>query len=90
MQESLSNIRKHARAGRVDIEIANGGDFVMSITDNGVGFDAEHLENLSGNHVGLNIMRERAARIRAGLILQSQPGQTRITLTLPARERHPA
>lgn len=90
LQESLSNIRKHARAGRVDIEIANGGDFVMSITDNGVGFDAEHLENLSGNHVGLNIMRERAARIRAGLTLQSQPGQTRITLTLPARERHPA
>lgn len=90
LQESLSNIRKHARAGRVDVEIANGSDFVMSITDNGVGFDAEHLENLSGNHIGLNIMRERAGRIRAQLTLQSQPGQTRIRLTLPARERHPA
>ena len=90
LQESLSNIRKHARADRVDIEFDNGSDFVMTITDNGIGFDAEHLENLSGNHVGLNIMRERAGRIRARLTLQSQPGQTRIRLFLPAQERHPA
>ncbi|MGF6148511.1 Nitrate/nitrite sensor protein narX [Kingella potus] len=90
LQESLSNIRKHARAARVDIEIDNGRDFVMTITDNGIGFDAEHLEKLSGNHVGLNIMKERAARIRAQLNLASQPGQTRIRLILPAQERHPA
>ena len=90
LQESLSNIRKHAHADRVNIEIDNGRDFVMTITDNGCGFDAEHLENLPGNHVGLNIMHERAGRIRARLSLQSQPGQTRIRLFLPEQERHPA
>lgn len=90
LQESLSNIRKHARADRVDITIDNGRDFAMTITDNGIGFDAEDLENLPGNHVGLNIMQERAGRIRAQLTLTSQPGQTRIRLLLPAQERHPA
>ena len=79
LQESLSNIRKHAQADQVNIEI-----------DNGRGFDAEHLERLPGNHVGLNIMHERAGRIRAELKLTSQPGQTRIRLFLPEQERHPA
>ena len=90
LQESLSNIRKHAQADQVNIEIDNGRDFVMTITDNGRGFDAEHLERLPGNHVGLNIMHERAGRIRAELKLTSQPGQTRIRLFLPEQERHPA
>lgn len=90
LQESLSNIRKHAQADQVNIEIDNGRDFVMTITDNGRGFDAEHLERLPGNHVGLNIMHERAGRIRAELKLTSKPGQTRIRLFLPEQERHPA
>ncbi len=90
LQESLSNIRKHAQADQVNIEIDNGRDFVMTITDNGRGFDAEHLERLPGNHVDLNIMHERAGRIRAELKLTSQPGQTRIRLFLPEQERHPA
>ena len=90
LQESLSNIRKHAQADQVNIEIDNGRDFVMTITYNGRGFDAEHLERLPGNHVGLNIMHERAGRIRAELKLTSQPGQTRIRLFLPEQERHPA
>lgn len=90
LQESLSNIRKHAQADQVNIEIDNGRDFVMTITDNGRGFDTEHLERLPGNHVGLNIMHERAGRIRAELKLTSQPGQTRIRLFLPEQERHPA
>ena len=42
------------------------------------------------NHVGLNIMHERAGRIRAELKLTSKPGQTRIRLFLPEQERHPA
>lgn len=89
LQESLSNIRKHARAERVEIELSNGQDFEMSITDDGCGFDAEHLENISGSHVGLNIMRERASRIRARLRFESRPGRTQIRLSLPQDERIP-
>ncbi|WP_373706755.1 ATP-binding protein, partial [Neisseria dentiae] len=86
--ESLSNIRKHAQATQVDIEFDNSRDFAMSIRDNGKGFDTGRLNELSGNHVGLGIMRERALRINARLELDSQPGShTLIRLTLPQQER---
>ncbi len=88
LQESLSNIRKHAEASEVEIVFDNRQDFVMQITDNGRGFDTAALSTLSGSHVGLNIMRERALRIHAELELVSEPQQyTRITLTLPQQER---
>lgn len=88
LQESLSNIRKHARATQVDIEFDNRLDFVMSIRDNGQGFDTGRLNELPGNHVGLGIMRERAQRINAGLELDSRPGShTLVRLTLPQQER---
>ena len=88
LQESLSNIRKHAQASKVDIAFENQHDFVMTITDNGKGFDINHIKKLSGNHVGLGIMQERALRIHAHLVLDSQPEQyTRISLTLPQQER---
>ena len=88
LQESLSNIRKHSQATEVDIRFDNRQDFVMEIEDNGRGFDIEGLkERHSGNHVGLNIMHERAQRIRAQLSLHSKPGSTRVTLNLPYEER---
>ncbi|SSY80874.1 type IV pili methyl-accepting chemotaxis transducer N-terminal domain-containing protein [Alysiella crassa] len=86
LQESLSNIRKHAQAQQVAISMNNQADFVMTIRDNGRGFDTGH--EFSGSHVGLNIMKERAKRIRANLHIQSQPNQfTQINLTLPKAER---
>lgn len=88
LQESLSNIRKHAQAKHVKLEITNEQDFTMSICDNGTGFDTNRLKNLSGEHVGLGIMHERARRIQAALDIQSQPEQgTCITLTLPQNKR---
>ena len=87
LQESLSNIRKHAQATRVDIWFDNRQDVVMRIRDNGKGFSAEPSDSPTGTHVGLNIMRERASRIRADLKLSSRPGQTEVCLTLPQQER---
>lgn len=89
LQESLSNIRKHAQAHNVAIAFDNRQDFVMTITDDGRGFDPADLVKQSGSHVGLNIMRERALRIHARLELTSsaQGGHTRVCLTLPQQER---
>ncbi|OAM30829.1 histidine kinase [Eikenella longinqua] len=87
LQESLSNVRKHSQAGQVDIRFDNGQDFIMSIQDDGCGFDTERIKERNGHHVGLHIMRERASRIRAELTLQSAPGGTRVTLKLPSEER---
>ncbi len=87
LQESLSNIRKHAKASKVQIVFDNRKDFMMQITDDGQGFSTTDLSKRSGSHVGLNIMHERALRIHAHLDLASRPGCTQITLTLPQQER---
>lgn len=84
VQEALSNVRKHARASNVDVELTGEGKCNISIRDDGAGFDAEH--DAGETHVGLRIMRERAHRIGAELTLESTPGQgTHICLGLPEK-----
>jgi len=84
VQESLSNVRKHARASHVDVELVCDGECALYINDNGIGFDSAH--DAGDTHVGLSIMRERAHRIGAELVLESEPGQgTRVRLVLPHR-----
>ena len=88
LQESLSNIRKHALARNVTVSIDNRQDFMLIIRDDGVGFDPAHLDTLSGEHVGMGIMRERAQRIHAELEVSSKPDEgTTVTLTLPKHKR---
>jgi two-component system nitrate/nitrite sensor histidine kinase NarX len=88
-QEALSNIRKHARADRVEVSVDDGGDFVLAIGDNGIGFDAG--AGRDDAHVGLHIMRERAARIGAQLEVASHPGAgTTVTLRLGQAQRRAA
>ena len=91
LQEALSNVRKHSEAARVRVEVEDGRDFVLSISDDGQGYDAEEVAARGEAHVGLHIMRERAARMRAVIKLESRPGQgTRVLLTLPGAERQAA
>lgn len=87
LQESLSNIRKHAKAKNVSIEIQKGDTWRFLVRDDGVGFDDElertHLQ------VGLRIMRERAAQINAQVELRSQVGRgTVVTLLVPATQKN--
>ncbi len=82
LQEALSNVRKHAQASHVSLEVAKGNAWRFAVIDNGQGFDTRH--RLGESHVGLKIMRERAARIGAQVAIGSQPGQgTTVTLTVP-------
>lgn len=90
LQEALSNIRKHAAATEAKIVIEDSEDFGLNIEDNGCGFDYPYF--LQGNthteHFGLNIMQERAKKIRAHFAIGSMPGKgTRIQLLLPSTER---
>ena len=72
VQEALSNIRKHAHASKVEIRIDDRQDFLLSIRDNGAGFDADTVTKRGESHVGLNIMHERAERIHAQLNVESE------------------
>ncbi|TXT24618.1 MAG: two-component system NarL family nitrate/nitrite sensor histidine kinase NarX [Gallionellaceae bacterium] len=89
VQESLSNVRKHARASCVDVNLVCDGKCTLHIRDNGIGFDA--ARDTGDTHVGLSIMRERAYRIDAELTLESAPGKgTQMRLALPHRNTIPA
>ena len=93
VQESLSNIRKHARASQVRVIAKREiGRIKIDIEDDGVGFDPENDPNcLSDRHVGLKIMRERAHRIGGECRVASKPGEgSRVTLTLPRENKEAA
>ena len=82
VQEALSNVRKHAGASHVSLDVHKGEQWRFVVRDNGTGFDTaqQHGET----HVGTKIMRERAERIGASVQIESQTGQgTTVTLTLP-------
>ncbi|MDP3744328.1 MAG: type IV pili methyl-accepting chemotaxis transducer N-terminal domain-containing protein [Methylotenera sp.] len=82
VQESLSNVRKHARASQVEVELGCIQRCAIDIRDNGVGFDA--AQDAGDSHVGLHIMRERAHRIGAELSFDSELNKgTHICLILP-------
>ena len=84
VQEALSNVRKHARASRVWLQVDQQPQWRFEVRDNGIGFEAER-QPLDETHVGLRIMQERAQRIGATLELVATPERgTSVILTLPA------
>lgn len=88
LQEALSNIRKHANARNVQISVNNSDDFVLSIQDDGDGFNTNSAKLKTDGHIGLKIMEERAAQLGARLEIISKSAQgTTIRLILPHTAR---
>lgn len=77
VQEALMNVRKHSRADFVRILMrGRNGHYRVLIEDNGVGAAARvSAERAGGEHVGLDVMRERARRIGGELDVNSEPGE---------------
>ena len=89
VQEALTNVRKHAGARSVMVRFARAGrDVLVTITDDGRGFDLAAVEAAKGMHFGLLTMRERAESIGGVLGVRSAPGQgTTVELRIPGVER---
>ncbi|MCX8063388.1 MAG: sensor histidine kinase, partial [Anaerolineales bacterium] len=89
VQESLSNVRKHARAHHVQIQAAIKGDWlILEVRDDGVGFQPEEVSRHS--QYGLRGMQERAEQIGAELQIISQPNEgatVQVRLPLSQLER---
>ena len=86
VQEALSNVRKHARARAVWIEVQQAPQWRVEVRDDGCGFD-DAAGAPDETHVGLRIMRERAQRIGASVEVASVPGSgTCVVLQLPERQ----
>jgi two-component system nitrate/nitrite sensor histidine kinase NarX len=84
LQEALSNVRKHAGAREVWLEVQRGRDWRFEVRDDGRGFDATAAAP-DETHVGLRIMRERAARVGATVAVDSVPSAgTCVTLVVGA------
>jgi two-component system sensor histidine kinase UhpB len=86
VQESLTNIARHAQAQRVDIRIAalRAGEtsecVEATISDDGRGADL----GVPGRGLGLIGMRERTAAFGGSLVLSSAPGAGfKVCATLP-------
>lgn len=80
--EALNNSLKHAHATEVLVELHGAGpDLILSVTDNGIGFDEKTVARSAG--LGLVGMQERATQLGGGLTVCSQPRQgTKVTLRI--------
>lgn len=85
-QEAVSNAVKHARATRIALTLHGTLDGVLlRIHDDGQGFDPA---TIPAGHLGLSIMRERAAAVGACLRIASDPGNgTEIEIEWPGGEK---
>lgn len=72
-QEIITNILKHAKAKKILIEL-NLGKTILSVKDDGVGFDLEQIRQ-SGKSNGINNILKRAQL--SGLIctIETKPGE---------------
>lgn len=80
-REALSNVARHAQAGRSSVRLAREGKVaVLMIEDDGVGFDAG--SGSGGN--GLRNMRERTEAMGGAMLIKSEAGKgTSLQMTFP-------
>lgn len=83
LQEALRNALKHSGADKIEIKMIDTmNDFILSVCDNGSGFDVEKPGEKAG-HAGLKIMEERAIELGGHLAIKSGKDGTNVSLILP-------
>jgi two-component system nitrate/nitrite sensor histidine kinase NarX len=89
VQEALANIRKHSQANAVRVLMRAGKDrrYMVMVEDDGIGIQQKVTDGGPGEHLGLNILQERAARIGGELKIESESGEgTRVILSFPMQQ----
>lgn len=90
VQEAISNVRKHAEASHVNVQVAvaKSGQLAVAVRDDGAGFETDHIDRIceEKGSLGMLNMRERARTVNGALSIVSQPGQgTTVTLRVPIK-----
>ncbi|MEP7282857.1 MAG: response regulator [Rubrivivax sp.] len=81
-QEALTNVSKHAQAGRVVIELQTGaGVLQLEVADNGRGITG--ADRAKARSFGLRGLQERAATVGGWVDVSSRPGATALILSVP-------
>jgi two-component system, NarL family, sensor histidine kinase DegS len=85
LQEALQNVRKHGAASAVTVASAiDDGAWVLTVRDDGRGFDIGAVAARGRRNFGLQFMRERAELISASFEVHSRPdGGTLVRLAIP-------
>ena len=90
VRELLINVAKHAGVARADVALeVVDGKLILSVADNGVGFDAgKSVVPSAGGGYGLFSVRERISHIGGEVQIDSRPGDgTVVVLILPLQNR---
>ncbi len=89
VQEALTNARKHSSSHSVKIVFKQENHrALITIADDGTGFDPGQLKLEEGRHFGLGFMRERMEQIGGSLIIDSRLGAgTVVKLEAPLRNQ---
>lgn len=84
VREAVTNATRHGGADYIALNLAGGSELVLTVEDNGVGFDPGAGGNgMSG--FGLISMRERAEALGGSFDLRSQPdGGTTVEVRVPS------
>lgn len=87
LQEALANMVRHSQATRVAVALeVSDGQLVLSVGDNGVGFDARRALSTPANlasGIGLRSIRETAQELGGKLEVKSGPDGTKLVVTVP-------
>ena len=99
VQEALNNARRHGDAKRARVELVRDGAVLnVLVQDWGSGFDVSELDgraqqngelghHVTGRHVGVHGMRERANVLNGSFSIESAPGEgTTVRVALPIPE----
>jgi len=74
-REAIANVRKHANATRLAVELEEDGDgFCMVVRDDGDGFDVAKGVRVRPGHLGLAELRERIEIVGGRLKVESELG----------------
>src|SRR4051794_11819976 len=91
-REALSNVARHSGATRTSLRFGeDAGSLVLSIEDNGRGFDPTVVPGPDADgHQGLANMEDRAVAMGGSLAIErASGGGTRIIAIVPAAGEHP-
>lgn len=86
LQEALSNLARHSRATRIHVTLEARDEFlVLSILDNGVGFDVAKVFAAQANitsGIGLRAMRETTEELGGQLTVESGAEGTKLVISV--------
>lgn len=90
VQEALTNVARHANATKVGIELRGERDkIILSVEDNGRGFDVEEVIHGSGKRTGIGLvgMQDRFELLKGWIEIESEPEQgTTVRACVPLEE----